>query len=412
MTEEASASDLHAEAVALLPTAVRHRRRIHRHPEIGLDLPRTQALVAEELTRLGLAPSLGTGLSSVTALLVGGRPGPTIVLRADMDALPLSESTGVEFASEIDGAMHACGHDLHVAMLLTAAQLLVARRDQIPGRVLFMFQPGEEGYHGARFMLEEGLLGLKENGPSPSAAFAAHVTTRFPAGTVATRPGPIFASSDVFEIVLRGRGGHASRPHVALDPIPAAAELTLALGAMVPRRINPFDPGVVTVAHLVAGTTHNIIPDRALLQGTCRSLSEATRGTIRQEIHHIANAIADAHGLTADVDFESGYPATINDPGATDVVLSVAQAVLGTDDLHVMAEPTMAAEDFSYVLQQVPGAYFFVGACPTGSTPGATPDTHSNVVIFDEEAMAAGISMFAGLAIHGQDARDTPAGGS
>lgn len=399
MTNETVLAGLKRDAEALLPTAVGYRRQLHASPEVGLDLPRTQALISTELRALGLEPRPGTGLTSVTAVLEGGRPGPTTVLRSDMDGLPLTETSGLPFSSAIDGVMHACGHDLHVAMLLSAAQLLVRHRERIAGRVVFMFQPGEEGYHGARFMLEEGLLEIVGDGPS--AAFAAHVTTKHAAGTIATRTGPIFAASDVFEIVLRGRGGHASAPHLALDPIPAAAEIALALRAMITRRIRPFDPAVITVGRLAAGTTHNIIPERALLQGTIRTFSEETRATIREQIELVAGAIAKAHGLTVDVDVEAGYPATINEAHATEVVRSIARATVGPDDLHDMADPMMAAEDFSYVLQRIPGAFFLVGACPSGATPGEAADTHSDRVIFEESAMVAGIAVLAGLGLRG-----------
>ena len=394
---EAILAGLREEAVGLLPTAIRLRRQLHASPEVGLRLPRTQALIVDELRSLGLEPRLGASLTSVTAVMGGARPGRTTVLRSDMDGLPLQESTGLAFASEVDGAMHACGHDVHMAMLLASAHLLVRHREHMAGRVVFVFQPGEEGFHGARLMLEEGLLEIVGDGPS--SAFAAHVTTKHRAGTIATRPGPILAASDVFEIVVRGRGGHASAPHLALDPIPVAAEIVLALRAMVPRRIRPFDPVVITVGQLAAGTTHNIIPERALLQGTIRTFSEETRTTIKQQIGSVAGAIAAAHGLTVDVDIEAGYPATINDAPATELVQSIARATVGPGDLHLMQEPLMAAEDFSYVLQRIPGAFFFVGACPIGATPGEAPDTHSDGAIFEEDAMAAGIAVLAGLAL-------------
>lgn len=249
------------------------RRRLHRQPEIGLQLPRTQALIVEELDRLGLEPKTGRGVSSVTAVIEGALPGPTTLLLGDMDALPLREDTGLDFASQVEGAMHACGHDTHVAMLLGAARLLLDRRDFLAGRVLLVFQPGEEGFHGARFMLEEGLLEAAGGAP-PTAAFAIHIGTDYATGTINLRPGPLLASSDVLRITVKGRGGHASAPHLAVDPITVAAEMILALQTMVTRRIDVFDPAVVSIANVAAGTADNII-------GPLKRLRQPRRTTTR-----------------------------------------------------------------------------------------------------------------------------------
>src|SRR5687767_3521850 len=237
------------EARGVADEAVELRRRIHRQPEIGLRLPRTQAVVLKALDGLGLDVRTGERTTSVVARLAGGRPGPTLLLRADMDALPLREDTGLPFASEVDGAMHACGHDAHVAMLLAAARLLARRRATLAGSVLLMFQPGEEGYHGARVMLEEGLL---DGGAPPTGAFALHVTHRQAAGVIATRPGPTMASGDTIQILVRGKGGHASAPHDCLDPIPIACEMVQAFQTLVTRRVNVFDPAVLTIAKIEA----------------------------------------------------------------------------------------------------------------------------------------------------------------
>ena len=290
-------------ANAILPDVIAIRRRAHRRPEIGLQLPITQALVVEELERLGLSPKRGSAVSSVTATIDGGRPGPTILLRGDMDALPLHEETGLDFASEVAGTMHACGHDCHIAMLLGAARLLAERRAEIPGRVLLMFQPGEEGYAGARYMLDEGLLDVPTNGPHGpvTGAFAIHIGTRYPTGTIRLRPGPQMASSDVISITVHGSGGHASTPHLAVDPITVAAEIILGLQTMVTRRVDPFDPAVITIANVIAGTTNNIIPETAFMKGTLRTVSEATRARIKPQIERLARGIAEAHGATAEV---------------------------------------------------------------------------------------------------------------
>src|SRR5213594_4532786 len=255
------------DARAILDDTIQLRRRVHRHPELGLVLPRTQATVLEALDGLGLDIRTGERTTSVVARLTGARPGPTILLRADMDALPMPEETGLPFASEVNGAMHACGHDAHTAMLVGAARLLARRRDSLAGSVLFMFQPGEEGYHGARIMIEEGLL---DGTPPPTAAFALHVTHRLTAGAIAARSGPAMASGDTLQIVVRGRGGHASAPHDCLDPIPIACEIVQAFRTLVTRRVNVFDPAVITIGKIEAGTTRNVIPETAHLFGTGR----------------------------------------------------------------------------------------------------------------------------------------------
>ncbi len=272
--------DLLTAAEALQDRTLDLRRRLHRRPELGLQLPETQAAIMSELEDLDLDLRTGSSVSSVIGVLEGEHPGPTFLLRGDMDALPLTEDTGLDFSSEIPGAMHACGHDTHVAMLAGAARLLAARRDEIAGRVLFMFQPGEEGFHGARYMLEEGLLTTVADAPV-SGAFALHISSTFASGTVHTRGGPFLAAEDRIEIVVTGRGGHASAPHHANDPIPAACEIALALQTMVTRRVDVFDPAVVTIGTVAAGTTHNIIPPTATLRGTMRTLSATSRASVR-----------------------------------------------------------------------------------------------------------------------------------
>jgi amidohydrolase len=384
----------------ILPEVIALRRRLHRVPELGLELPRTQELVLEAVRGLGLDPISGVTVGSVVATIEGAdgsRPGPTILLRADMDALPLTEETGLDFASEHDGRMHACGHDTHVAMLLGAARLLIDQRASWSGRVLLMFQPGEEGFHGARFMLDEGLLD-KAGGERPSGAFALHISTLYETGTIDVRPGPMLASGDTLRITVRGRGGHASAPHTALDPITVAAEIVLALQLMVTRRVDAFDPAVITIAQVVAGTTTNIIPETAFLAGTMRTVSEARRVAVRADVRRVCEGIAAAHGAAVEVDIEPGYPVTVNDDGFTELVLAVAREVVGEDATRVLPAPIMGAEDFSYVLQQVPGAMAFVGARPPGEDPATAPMNHSNRVVFDESAMAAGIATYVGVA--------------
>src|SRR3954466_11057659 len=307
-----SDADLLAAAYADADRTIDLRRRLHRQPEIGLHLPRTQATVLDALAGLPIEVTTGKSTSSVVGVLRGARPGPTYLLRADIDALPVQEDTGLPFASEIPGAMHACGHDTHVAMLLGAARLLAERRDELAGQVVFMVQPGEEGQHGARFMLEEGLLEAVPEAPV-SGAFALHISSTFPSGTINVRPGPQMASADQWKVVVRGRGGHASMPHAAADPVPVAAEIVVALQSMVTRRVDVFDPAVVTVGRLAAGTKDNIIPDHADLEGTIRTLSPERRADMVASVERVAVNIAAAHDMTAEFTHVEGYPVTVND---------------------------------------------------------------------------------------------------
>ena len=382
-----------ADAKAVLDETIQLRRRIHRCPETGLVLPRTQAAVLEAVEGLGFDVRTGTRTTSVVARLTGGRPGPTLLLRADMDALPMREDTGLPFASEVDGAMHACGHDAHVAMLVGAARLLARRRADLAGSILFMFQPGEEGYHGARVMLEEGLL---DGAPPPAGAFALHVTHRQAAGVIATRPGPTMASGDTIQIVVRGRGGHASAPHDCLDPIPIACEIVQAFQTLVTRRVNVFDPAVLTIAKIEAGTTRNVIPETASLLGTVRTVSEATRERMLDGIRRVAEGVAAAHGAEVAVELVRGYPVTVNDAGFAGFVLETARELLGPEQTHEMRHPVMGSEDFSYVLQRVPGAMANLGTRP--DTGPAFPN-HSNRMLVNESALATGIAMHVAVAL-------------
>src|SRR5687768_5042897 len=321
-------------------------------------------------------------------MIDGARPGPTILLRADMDALPVHENTGLDFSSEVNGAMHACGHDTHVAMLLGAARLLVERREDFAGRVLLMFQPGEEGLGGARTMLEEGLLDVRpeeRGGFGPvTGAFAIHTMNRYVGGTIRLRPGALLASSDTIRITVRGRGGHASAPHLATDPIVIAAETVTALQTAVTRRLNVFDPGVITIAQIVAGTTSNIIPETAFLHGTMRAVSAATRERLEAIVRQVAEGVAAAHGAAAEVAIEPGYPVTVNDADFAAFVEGIAAELVGAEQSTTMPAPVMGAEDWSYVLERVPGAMAFLGGLGPGEVPGVAPDNHSDRVVFDE----------------------------
>ncbi|WP_214407456.1 M20 metallopeptidase family protein [Pseudonocardia lacus] len=375
------------------------RRDLHRHPEIGLDLPHTRDAVLAALSDLPLQVHLGRSTSSVVAVLDGARPGPTVLLRGDMDALPLTEDTGLGYSSTEPGAMHACGHDTHVAMLASAARVLADRRAELAGRVLFMFQPGEEGWHGARYMIDEGLLDRTGPAGRPDAAYALHISATLPTGEVHVRPGPLMAAADVIKVTVTGRGGHASAPHDALDPVPAAAAMVGALQTMVTRRLDAHQPAVLTIAHIRAGTTSNVIPETAFLEGTLRTLSAQTRERAHDGIRRICTHTALAHGCRAEVEIEVGYPVTVNAAGAVDRLTGVCRALLGPDRVVTMPAPIMGAEDFSYVLERVPGALAFLGGCPPGTDPATAPPNHSNRVVFDEDAMTTGVAVYAALAL-------------
>jgi len=314
-------------------------------------------------------------------------------LRGDMDALPLTEDTGLDFRSQTNGAMHACGHDTHVAMLAGAARALCENRDKLTGSVMFMFQPGEEGWHGARFMLDDGLID-----PLPDAAFALHISPNMPTGVIASRAGSLLASSDKIRVKVKGRGGHASMPHDALDPIPIACEIVLALQAFITRRVPVFDPAVLTIARIEAGTTDNIIPEFARLWGTIRTQSERTRQLVLDGVLEVARHIGKAHGAEVDASIEHGFPVTLNNAGVVDLVESTAKALFGEHGFIRMPNPMMGAEDFSYILQKAPGAMAFLGAAPEGGDYHTCCALHSNKMVLDETVMARGIAMHCAMA--------------
>ena len=388
------------EATQFLPAAVLLRRRIHAKPELGLDLPLTTEAVLDGLKGLDVEIARGKSTSglivSLTGAKSGSQSGRTILLRGDMDALSMPEETGLDFASEIPGRMHACGHDSHTAMLVQAVHLLHRHRDELPGTIKFMFQPGEEGHAGARHMIEDGLL---DADPKPDAAFALHIFPNFKAGAIAGRPGPLLASVDTWTIKVKGRGGHASMPHLAVDPVPVACEIGLALHAMVTRRTNVFDPVVLTLGRIAGGTASNIIPEVVEMLGTLRTTSEEARETANQGIRRIATNIAAAHACEAVVEIRRGYPVTVNDAGFVDFARRVATDLVGAENYISMPAPFMGAEDFSYVLQRIPGCMMFLGVMPEGCDDhDHVASCHSNRMILNESAMAVGIAMHAAIA--------------
>ncbi len=387
---------LRDDAQALAPDLVGLRRRLHQHPEVGLHLPVTQQMVLEALDGLGLEVSVGESTTSVTAVLRGASEGPSVLLRADMDGLPITEATNVDYASTAAGAMHACGHDLHTAMLVGAAKLLAAHRDALVGDVVFMFQPGEEGWDGAGHMLKEGVLDA--SGRRVSAAYGMHVMASIRSGLCTTRPGTLMAASGGLKVTVRGAGGHGSAPHHAKDPISVAAQMVGDLQTLITRRFDVFDPVVLTVGSFHAGTARTIIPDEATFDATIRTFSNATQERIEVEAVRLCESIAAAYGVEVDAVFKREYPLTINHAQHAQFVASVVGSTFGNERYELMAAPQSGAEDFSRVIAEVPGCYLMLGA-RVGSESGPVADNHSPRVLFDESVMPDGVLLHAQLAI-------------
>ncbi|WP_433377724.1 M20 metallopeptidase family protein [Streptosporangium sp. CA-115845] len=383
---------------------VRLRHSLHATPEIGLMLPRTQQKVLEALDGLPLEITTGTALSSVTAVLRGGgraagdEPVPVVLLRGDMDALPVIERNNLPYISRVAGRMHACGHDLHTTMLVGAAHLLSARREELAGDVIFMFQPGEEGDEGARHMIGEGVLDAA--GARPIAAYGMHVvSSMLPPGLFSSRGGPVMAAADVFQVTVKGRGGHGSSPHRALDPVLAGCEMVSALQSMVTRTFDPFDPVVVTVGQFHAGTADNVIPDEAYFEATVRTFSKDHRALVKRRLVEVVEGIAAAHGLGVDASFGMGYPVTVNNPGESDFAGRTTDELFGPGRYFVAPQPVMGSEDFSYVLEEVPGAFVFLGACPPDLDPATAAYNHSPEARFDDSVLPDGAALYASLAL-------------
>jgi hippurate hydrolase len=391
-------STLRSDVAELAPELTELRHQLHRSPEIGLQLPKTQETLLEALGDLGLEITIGRSVTSITGVLRGGRStGTAVLLRADMDALPVQERSGEPFSSEIDGAMHACGHDLHMAMLVGGARLLAEQRDTLAGDIVFMFQPGEEGWDGAGAMISEGVLTAA--GPQVSAAYGMHVRSgKTPNGVFTTRGNTMMASSSKLRVTVRGRGGHGSSPHLGRDPIPAAAEMITSLQTMVTRRFDVFDPVVVTVGAVSAGTASNVIPDTADFQATVRTFSAASGDAIGGLLTAVCEGVAHAHGVEVDVQYFREYPATVNDPLQAGFVADVVADVFGADQFLPMEFPEAGSEDFSRVLQAVPGSYMMLGASMSDDLQNA-PSNHSPLARFDDRVMTRGALLHAELAI-------------
>jgi len=358
-------------------------------PELGFEERETSRRVAEDLERSGLEVRKGVARTGVVGLLRTGRPGPTLGIRADMDALPIEEANEAPYKSRRAGKMHACGHDAHTTMLLGAARVLAENPDLLEGvggTVKFIFQPAEEGLAGGRLMVEEGVL----DDPAVDMVIAAHVLPSLPAGTVAIRSGPVLAASDKFTITIQGRGSHAAYPHLSRDPILAAAHLVAALQGVVSRNVEPFDAAVLSVTRIEAGAAFNIIPDEALLQGTLRTHRPETREAAKRRMEETIRGIASAFGVEARFEFVAGYPALSNHAAAAALIERAARGVLGEEGLREMAL-SMGAEDFSFMAQRCPGAMFRVGV--RNEARGIVHGLHSNRFDLDEDALPIGVSV-------------------
>jgi amidohydrolase len=386
--------DFTAAAAAEQEQTVALRRAIHADPELGLQCVRTTAKLKDSLAGLPLEIRDSSSTSGFVAILRGGQPGRTVLLRGDMDALPIVEETGLDFASTVPGNMHACGHDTHSAMLASAARILCAQAASLKGTVVFMFQPGEEGYHGARFMIEDGLLA----DPRPDAAFALHIFPTMPGGLLACRPGALLASTDALRASVRGRGGHAAMPHDAIDPIPVACEIVGALQAYIARRTVFSDPAVLSITAIEAGSAYNVIPDEVRMKGTLRTLSPERRTEGRATFRRIVKQVAAAHDCVGTAEIDEGYPATTNDPRAAAMVAATVADLFGADAYAEMPDPIMGGEDFAYVLREIPGAMAFLGVAPPGEDHASRAPIHNGRMTIHEDWLQRGVALHCALA--------------
>ncbi|MGH8496529.1 MAG: amidohydrolase [Gammaproteobacteria bacterium] len=398
--EAALADDLEQRAAQIEDEVIAWRRDFHEHPELGNREFRTAKVIAAELEDMGLQVETGIAHTGVVAVLEGGEPGPVVALRADMDALPVTEKLDLPFASkatgeyrgEKTGLMHACGHDAHMAILLGVARNLSAERERLPGTVMFIFQPAEEGapegeQGGAQLMLEEGLF----EEVKPDAIFGLHVWSSLPSGVIGYRPGPAMASSDQFRLVVHGRQTHGSKPWAGVDPIVVAAQIVLGLQTIESRQVDvTSNPSVLSVGRIAGGIRNNIIPDEVEMLGTVRTYEADMRRDIHERIERTAVNIAESAGATVDVDITLGYPVTVNDPELTAQTYDALRGAAGAGNVREM-ELITGAEDFSYYQEQVPGFFFFLGVTPEGTDPLAAPANHSPLFYIDESALITGV---------------------
>lgn len=382
--------DFTADAENLFEQLVDWRRDFHQHPELGFEETRTGRIVAAHLQELGMEVQAGVGQTGVVATLEGPEPGPTVMLRFDMDALPIEEANELPYRSRYPGRMHACGHDGHMAIGLGVATLMARHQQRLAGRIKFVFQPAEEGLGGAFAMIADGVL---EN-PRPDVALALHLWNHIPYGQVRVTAGPTMASSSIFSLTVQGKGGHGAAPHKANDPVLAAAHIVAALQSIVSRNIDPLNSVVVTIGEFSAGTTFNVIPETAVLKGTVRSYDSETHRLIYRRILEMAKNMSTAFGCQASMETVAIVPAVVNDEAVTGVVRQAAAGVVG--EANVFAGRDMASEDMGHFLEEIPGCYFFVGSA--GETEELRYPHHHPRFNFDERAMTVGVATVASAA--------------
>jgi amidohydrolase len=372
----------------IMPVVIADRRQFHEHPELGFQEFETARGVVQRLRAMGVEDiRTGIAVTGVTGLIHGGKgPGNVVLLRADMDALPILEENDVEYVSQIPGKMHACGHDAHTAMLLGIARVLTERKDEFAGTVKLLFQPAEEGGGGAKIMIDEGVL----SDPNVDAVFGMHMDQGSPVGTISTRPGPLLAAADRFHVTIRGKGGHGAHPDLTHDPIAIGAQIVTALQTIVAREIDPIQPAVCTVGALIAGDAANVIPDTAILRGTLRSFDPEVREHLAEAVERLCVGIGEAMRAEIEYEYRPGYPATINEPAMTQLVMEVAAEVVGAENVIEKAQ-SMGAEDFSYFLEERPGCFYFVGS--VNEEKGLTWGHHHPRFDIDEESMAHGMEV-------------------
>ena len=386
-----------AEAAGHAQTLVGIRRELHQMPEFALDLPKTQARILESIEGLGEI-TLGKDLTSIALVIRGGKPGPTVLLRADMDALKVEEETGLEYAST-NGFMHACGHDLHMAGAIGAAHLLATHKEELNGDVLIWFQPGEEGHHGADVMIEKGMLEL--TGSRPVAAYGLHVFTSLPLGAIACKPGPLMASAGDLHVSFHGSGGHGSMPWLSKDPVTPMVEAITALQNLINKSFDQFDPVILNVGWIRAGddATTNVIADSASFGATVRTFSEINTKKLHELAPKLIHSIAEGFGLRAEVEFGRATKVLMNDPASVERVEKVAKSLVGEAGYVPMQNPIAGGEDFASIVAEVPGAFVFVGACPPEIDYQTAPTNHSAKATFDDSVLPLCSALLVSLAM-------------
>jgi hippurate hydrolase len=386
-----------AEAAGWAQTLIGIRRELHQIPEFALDLPETQARILAAIEGLGEI-TLGKDLTSIALVIRGGKPGPTVLLRADMDALKVEEETGLEYAST-NGFMHACGHDLHMAGAIGAAQILASHKEELNGDVLIWFQPGEEGHHGADVMIEEGMLEL--TGSRPVAAYGLHVFTSLPLGAIACKPGALMAAAGDLHVRFHGSGGHGSMPWLSKDPVTPMVEAIAALQNLINKSFDQFDPVILNVGWIRAGddATTNVIADSASFGATVRTFSEVNTKKLHELAPKLIHSIADGFGLSAEVEFGRATKVLMNDPASVERVERVAKSLVGEAGYVPMQNPIAGGEDFASIVAEVPGAFVFVGACPPEIDYQTAPTNHSAKATFDDSVLPLCSSLLVSLAM-------------